>query len=346
MLQLRSSSPEARLAGPIARILEVQQTDGLIPWFEQGPWDSWNHAECVMALAVAGEFQAARAGLDALAQAQGEDGAFLCDYGNALPMADHVSIARVDGPKVKDTNFTAYVATAVEHYRRLKGVKAAAEYWPMVRAAVDHVIECQHPAGDISWCAEAHGTSLDDALIAGNASIFASLDHAITLAGAMRDEQPGWQDAHQRLGSALRHAPERFGRSGKDRGVFAMDWYYPVLTGLHQGDEAAARLRQGWRQFVEPELGCRCVADQPWVTVAETSELVIAALRCGMTKEAEALIDWIEQRRDAQGAFWMGWQFEELIDWPAERPSWTQAAYVLAIDAFEKLTPASTIFAD
>jgi hypothetical protein len=346
MLLQRSSSPEVRLAGPIARILEVQQPDGMIPWFEDGPWDSWNHAESVMALAVAGEFRAARAGLDALVAAQGSDGSFLCEYGNALPMADHVSIARVTGPKVKDTNFTAYVATTVEHYRLLKGGKAVAEYWPTVRAAIDHVLDHQHEAGDVSWCAEAHGTSLDDALIAGNASIFASLDHAISLAGAMHDPQPRWLEAHRCLGHALRHAPERFDRSGKDRGMFAMDWYYPVLTGVHRGEAAAARLRQGWAGFVEDELGCRCVADQPWVTVAETCELVIASLRCGMAKEAEALIERIELRRDGQGAFWMGWQFDEAIDWPAERPSWTQAAYVLAIDAFERLTPASTIFAD
>lgn len=346
MLQLRSSTPEARLAGPIARILEVQQADGRIPWFEDGPWDSWNHAECVMALAVAGEFSAARGGLDALAQAQGSDGAFLCDYGNALPMADHVSIARIEGPKVKDTNFTAYVATAVEHYRRLKGTKAAGEYWPMVRAAVDHVIQHQHEAGDISWCAEAHGTSLDDALIAGNASIYASFDHAIALAEAMKDPQPRWRDAHRRLGEVLRCGHERFDRSGQERGDFAMDWYYPVMTGVINGAEAASRLHQGWVQFVEAELGCRCVADQPWVTVAETNELIIAALRCGMADEAAVLLDWIEHRRDDQGAFWMGWQFEETIIWPAERPSWTQAAYVLAVDAFEGLTPASRIFAD
>ncbi|RYD95255.1 MAG: hypothetical protein EOP61_20130 [Sphingomonadales bacterium] len=346
MLLQRSSSPEARIAGPIARILEVQQANGLIPWFEDGPWDSWNHAECVMALAVAGEYRAARAGLDALVSAQGSDGAFLCEYGNALPMADHVSIARVAGPKVKDTNFTAYVATAVEHYRRLKGAKAAGEYWPMVRAAIDHVLDHQHEAGDVSWCAEVHGTSLDDALIAGNASIFGSLDHAILLGGALRDPQPRWQDAHRRLGEVLQQAPKRFDRSGKARGAFAMDWYYPALTGVLTGDEAVARLRRDWPRFVEPGLGCRCVVDEPWVTVAETCELVIAALRCGMGKQAEELIDRIEQRRDARGAFWMGWQFVEAIHWPAERPSWTQAAYVLAIDAFERLTPASTIFAD
>jgi hypothetical protein len=193
MLIQRASHHGTRLAGPVARILELQGANGAIPWFEAGPWDSWNHAECVMALGVAGEQAAARAGLDMLAAAQRSDGGFLSDYGNALPMADYVSIARVPAPQVLDTNFTAYVATALEHYRRLFGTAQARPWWPMVRAAMDHVLACQHAEGDISWAADAHGSGIDDALIAGNASIYASLGHALELAEAMRDPQPRWQ---------------------------------------------------------------------------------------------------------------------------------------------------------
>ncbi len=346
MMLQTATSLRARIAAPIARILDVQRADGLIPWFEQGPWDSWNHAECVMALAVAGEDSAARAGLDALANAQRPDGAFLSEYGNALPMADHVSIARVPAAQVLDTNFTAYVATALEHFRLLNGTRAAKPWWPMVRGAIDHVLEHQHEYGDISWCAEAHGTDLDDALIAGNASIHASLGHAIQLAQAMRDPQPRWQEANARLGKAIRALPGRFARSGQERGHHAMDWYYPVLAGVLQGEAARSRLLAQWDRFVEPELGCRCVAHEPWVTVAESCELVMAALRCGMDNEAARLLNLIEARRDPTGAFWMGWQFAEQIVWPAEQPSWTQAAYVLALDMFEGSTQASRIFAD
>jgi hypothetical protein len=346
MLRLRSALQHDKLAGPVARILEVQQADGAIPWFEQGPWDSWNHAECVMALGVAGEEAAARAGLDMLAGAQRDDGGFLSEYGNTLPMADYVSIARVPAPQLLDTNFTAYVATALEHYRRLFGTEQAKPWWPTVRMAIDHVLACQHEHGDVSWAAEAHGTEIDDALIAGNASIYASLGHALELAQAMRDPQPRWREARERLGLAICQRPDRFGRSGQERGYHAMDWYYPVLAGLHQTSAGAAHLQGEWHRFVEPELGCRCVAQEPWVTVAETCELAIAALRCGMAGEAERLLALVEQRRDASGAFWMGWQFAEQIDWPAEKPSWTQAAYILALDALEGLTPASGIFAD
>ena len=216
----------------------------------------------------------------------------------------------------------------------------------MVKQAIDHVLDCQHDHGDISWCAEAHRTGLDDALIAGNASIYASLGHAIDLASAMRDPPPRWLEAHARLGHAIRSQPHRFARSQQERGYHAMDWYYPVLAGVTDGEAGQARLRAEWHRFVEPELGCRCVAHEPWVTVAESCELLMAALRCGMEDEAGRLLDLIEGRRDGSGAFWMGWQFVEAIDWPAEKPSWTQAAYVLALDMFEGITPASRIFAD
>lgn len=344
MLKQRAATNEAKLAGPIARILAVQEADGALPWFEDGPWDSWNHAECVMALGVAGEWRAARAGLDALASRQRGDGAFLSEYGNALPMADHVSIARVEGVRVLDTNFTAYVASAVEHFRRLRGNRAAADYWPMVRSAIDHVLDYQHVDGDISWAAEAHGTSIDDALIAGNASILASLGHALDLAKAMREPRPDWLAARTRLREALRAKPHRFGRAESARPAHAMDWYYPVLAGLHDADRSRMLLAEQWDSFVDEGLGCRCVKSEPWVTVAETCELVMALLRCGMDREAAGLLDWLEARRDGDGAFWMGWQQVEAIDWPAERPSWTQAAYVLALDAFERITPAATIF--
>src|SRR5690606_1312704 len=140
----------------------------------------WNHAECVMALAVMGEAGAARAGLDYLQGAQEADGSWLGGYGNALPMEGRLKIARIPAPELKDANFIAYPALAVWHDFRLTGdLKEAKRRWPMVRAAIDFVLSLQHAEGDISWCAEAHGGPLDDAVLAGNASIFASLGAAI-----------------------------------------------------------------------------------------------------------------------------------------------------------------------
>jgi hypothetical protein len=344
MLLRRFHPAEQRLEDPVRRILDVQLPDGAIPWFEAGPWDAWNHAECVMALNIAGEYDAARLGLEALAARQLPDGGFLSEYGNALPMADHVHIAREMSPVVRDTNFTAYAATAVAHQAMLRGVQSVVRWWPVVRAAIDHVLGYQHPTGDISWCAEAFGSEIDDSLRAGNASIYASLGHAVTLAAALGRPQNRWEAARRRLGMALRHAPERFDRAGNDRSRFAMDWYYPVLAGVYPAAEGRAHLRAGWARFVDAELGCRCVRDQPWVTVAESCELAIACVMAGWHAQAAKLLGWMEARRDATGAFWMGWQDVEKIDWPAERPAWTQAAYVLAVDAVDRITPAARFF--
>ena len=45
-----------------ASIAAVQRPDGMIPWFEGGHCDPWNHTEAAMALTVAGFYdEAARA---------------------------------------------------------------------------------------------------------------------------------------------------------------------------------------------------------------------------------------------------------------------------------------------
>jgi hypothetical protein len=324
-------------------MLQAQGQDGAIPWFEAGPWDPWNHGECVMALAIAGEWDAARSGLDCLAARQGADGAWLGEYGNMLPMADRLHMARVRPPAFRDTNFAAYCAVVVWHSYALTGDAALVRpYWPMVRGAIDFVLSLQHDAGDISWSAEAHLTSADDAVRAGCGSIHKSLECALQLAALMGEPKPRWAEAKARLGQALRDRPERFDRTA-DRSGFAMDWYYPMLGGALTGAAALERLDAGWLRFVEPGVGCRCVADQPWATVAETCELVMALVALGRPGKAAEVLTWQDAHRDADGVYWMGWQFQEAIIWPEERPTWTQAAAILAHDAVYDLTPASHV---
>ncbi|HEY9233735.1 MAG TPA: hypothetical protein VIP08_01750, partial [Phenylobacterium sp.] len=320
---------------------ESQRPDGAIPWFEGGPWDPWNHAECVMALAVMGEAAAARAGLDYLQATQEPDGSWLGGYGNALPMEGRLKIARVAAPELKDANFIAYPALAVWHGFRLTGdLKEARRRWPMVRAAIDFVLSLQHPEGDISWCAEAHGGPLDDAILAGAASIYASLGAAIRLADLVGEPSQAWRLARARLQNAILCAPHRFDRTGTPRSGFAMDAYYPILAGVMPWMAGLARLETRVAPFVEQSLGCRCVLGEPWFTVAESSELAMALVRLGRHRQAQALLSWQMAHRDDDGAFWMGWQMQEAIFWPQEKPSWTQAAVILATDALHGATAA------
>jgi hypothetical protein len=339
-----ATTPMADLRPAARRILHVQTADGAIPWFEDGPWDSWNHAECLMALGVMGETSAMALGFDYLARTQEASGAWACGYGNALPMEGRDHIARIPAPLVRDTNFAAYQATALWHAWRLTGdVTLAKRHWPMVRAAMGFVLTCQHPAGDISWCGEAHGRDEDDAILAAGASIFAAFGHAAALGELVGDPQPALTKARQRLGVALRERPDRFDRAGRDRSGFAMDWYYPILCGVWPQGPALARLEAGRARFIAPGRGCRCVAHEPWATVAESAELALALIRLGREAEAAELLAWQEAHRDTDRAWWMGWQFAEGIPWPLEKPSWTQAAVILAHDALWNTSPASRV---
>lgn len=344
LLSARSRRAHVDLSGATAAILAAQRRDGAIPWFEDGPWDPWNHAECLMALDAMGELAAADAGFGYLEATQEPDGSWLGEYGNALPMEGRLKIARQPAPAVKDANFTAYPAVAVwRRYLATGNLPEARRRWPMVRAAIGHVLGLQHPEGDISWCSEAHGQALDDALMAGNASIYAALGCAIRLAEALDEPTEGWARARTRLRRAILCAPERFGRQAAHAGGFAMDWYYPILAGVMTPAAAFARLESGAPRFMRRGLGCRCVASEPWVTVAESCEFALALIRLGGLAQAEAVLSWQDAQRDADGAYWMGWQFEEQIFWPQEKPAWTQAAAILAHDALAGESAASAV---
>ena len=213
------------------RIQQVQLADGRIPWFEDGPWDPWNHVECAMALTAMGALDASADAFDHLADAQRRDGAWLGEYGNVLPMVDRDYISREPAPAFLDSNFCAYPAVGVLHYLLATGdLQRVRDWWPMVRHAIDFVLALQRTDGTISWSFEAMGTDEDDALLAGNSSIAKSLECAIRLAVILGEDTSGWIAARKVLVHALRHRPDVFDRKG--RGArFAMDWYYPVLSG-------------------------------------------------------------------------------------------------------------------
>lgn len=343
-MTLQHRLPSLNLDGAVACIRRAQTADGAIPWFEEGPWDPWNHVECAMALAVAGDLTNCDRALDFLAGTQAEDGSWLGEYGNALPMEGRDRIARQAAPVVRDTNFIAYPAVAAWHRFRLTGdAVAARRHWPMVQAAITCILSLQNVEGDIAWSIEAHGSDADDSLLAGNASMYKSLECAIRLADIMGEPRPAWRQAQDRLRAALRFRPHRFDRIGTDRSRFAMDWYYPVLSGAMPHAEATSRIAIRLSEFVEDGLGCRCVTDEPWVTVAETAELAMALVGIGANDRAAQLLNGLEPLRDQDGAYWMGWQFKEKIVWPRETPSWTQAAVILATDALYKITSAADV---
>ncbi|MFB7878779.1 prenyltransferase [Nocardia sp. NPDC056064] len=312
-------------------IAAAQEPDGALPWFTGGHTDPWDHIESAMALTVTGHRDAARAAYIWSAKTQRDDGSWPTQF-RAGAIENHDA----------DTNFCAYLATGVLHAFTVTGDHDfAAELWPTVRAGIDFVLGRQTARGEIHWSAGESGSS-GEALLTGSSSIFHSLGCAVTLAELVGDPRPDWAAARARLGDALRHHPEAF----LDKSRYSMDWYYPVLGGAVRGAAAHDRLAQRWDEFVVPELGIRCVSDAPWVTGAETCELVLALDAIGDTANATRLFGAMQHLREDDGSYWTGLVFTDGERWPVERTTWTAAAVVLAADALSRTTPGNGIFRD
>jgi hypothetical protein len=120
-----------------------------------------------------------------------------------------------------------------------------------------------------------------------------------------------------------------------------MDWYYPILGGAVRGDAARERIHEGWDRFVVPDLGLRCVNDRPWVTGAETCELVLTLCAIGEREQAAALFADMQHLRRPDGSYWTGYVYPDQAWWPEEQTTWTAGAVLLA-SAFLTGEPVTT----
>lgn len=326
--------PGALSAADVARsaksIVEVQESSGAVPWFPGGQLDPWDHVESAMAMSAAGFLAEAEAAYEWSRRTQRADGSW--------PL-------RLRGGRVQDagadTNFCAYLAVGVWHHLLISGDDAfAARMWESVRKAIDFVTGLQSERGEIAWARGADGSVAGQALLSGCSSIRHSLRCALALADRLGHPQPEWEVALGRLTHVLRHHPEVF--APKQR--FSMDWYYPVLGGALRDSPGRNRIALRWADFVVEGLGIRCVADQPWVTGAETCELVLALDALGDRDTAIDLFAAMQHLRDPDGSYWTGLVYSDGKRWPVERTTWTAAAVVLAADALSRTTPANGVF--
>ncbi len=311
-------------------IAAVQERSGAIGW-PDGHVDAWNHIECTMALSACGLREHARLGYEWLRASQRPDGSWPRSTGPGGAVLDPAA----------ESNHAAYAAVGVWHEFLVTGDMAfAARMWPMVRRAIAFVLALQTPRGEIIWERTAAGAAGGYALLTGCSSIYQALGCAAALAGLMGEPQPGLELAAARLGHVIAHHQDAFA----DKSRFSMDWYYPVLAGPVQGALARQRLARGWPAFVVAGLGVRCVSDEPWVTGAETCELVLALEATGDRERAGTLFRDVQHLRHTDGSYWTGWQFANRAPFPAERSSWTSAAVILAADALSDATGAAGLF--
>jgi len=319
-------------------IKSCQQDNGAILWFEGDKLDPWDHTEAIMGLCIVGEFDRAKRALQWLANHQRADGSWCAKYYGDVQDGD------LDRVKI-DSNFVAYPACGLWHYFLITGDRCGMEaLFPCIDKAIDYVVAQQHPEGDIQWAKSEQETLPDDALVTACSSIIRSLESAILLAAELRLDRPRWRQAYIRACHALLNKPWRFDRTWESKQRFSMDWFYPILAGIYTQHAARNRLTERWHEFVESGVGCRCVSDEPWMTVAESCELTLALVASGQRQKARELFTSLLNWQDEDGGFWTGYSFRDKAIWPLEKTSWTAAAILLATDALENLTPAAQMF--
>ncbi|WP_345771603.1 prenyltransferase [Geodermatophilus sabuli] len=316
----------------VAAIAAEQDADGSLPWFRGGQLDPWDSVEAAMALDVGGAHDRARAAYRWLAARQRLDGSWASEYR-----------AGAETAPAAESNHAGYLAVGLWHSWLCTADEAlVSELWTVVRRGLDLVTRMQLPGGAVAWALRPDGTPDDTALLTGNASLFQALRCGVALAGLTGEPQPDWELAVTDLGAALRERSDAFA----DRSRYSMDWYYPVLAGAVTGGAARDRLAGDWARFVVPGLGVRCVADQPWVTGAETCELALALAAAGQTDAGLEQLAAMQHLRHDDGSYWTGFVYPDDARWPVERTTWTAAAVVLAADALAGTGPASGLFTD
>ncbi|HTF85365.1 MAG TPA: prenyltransferase [Cellvibrio sp.] len=327
--------PESLLRPTVNYIVQTQLPNGCIPWFSNGKADPWDHIEAAMGLTIGGEHARAQRAYRWLAEEQLPDGSWWANYYADQPVdRNH-----------RETNFIAYIATGLWHYFLVTDDKAfLVELFSCVERAIDFVLRYQSPTGEIYWAVAEDGAPKKDALITACASIYKSLDCANAIADTLAITKPAWRKAQTRLGKTLREHPECFDRTWESKERFSMDWFYPILTGVISGKAAQQRIDKKWVLFVENNIGCRCVSDEPWVTVAESCELTLALLAAGDHARALHLFSWLHQFMDEDGGYWTGYNFRDKVIWPKEKTTWTAGAILLAADALIEHTGAARLF--
>jgi hypothetical protein len=327
--------PDEYFTGTVDYIASAQEASGAIPWFDDGPTDPWDHIESAMGLTIGGRFDEAKAAYYWLKKNQLPNGSWLAAYKNG----------KVEDGTRAESNFVAYVATGVWHYYLVTEDKVFLDFmWGTVQAAMDFVLRLQGPKGQIYWCEDTALGIREDSLVTGCSSIYKSFECALNIATTLERDVPHWAMARTKLGNAIANHPDCFDRTWDSKSRFAMDWFYPVLTNVIKGSAARNHLKSRWQEFVVRDLGCVCVNDEPWVTVAESCELVMALLTAGQYQQAVQLFSWLHQFRDDQGAYWTGYVHPDDALWPLEKPTWTAGAVLLAADALSNKTGAANLF--
>jgi len=315
-----------------------QKPSGEIPWAGGTKMDPWDHVHSAMGLAAMGQLERARSAYRYMVATQDPNGGWAAERRGG-------KVTRI----TQESNHAAYIATGVLHLHWANPDPAfLTEMWPAIDRAIEHVLAMQLESGAIAW-AQKNGKVWQAPLLTGCSSIHGSLVCAIRIAERLGHDRPHWRVARKRLQRVLQHEPQVFIDTDLPErpGRHSMDWYYPVLGGAVRGEDGRRRLldRELVGAFVEHGVGCRCVKDAPWYTVAETTELVLALHAAGLPSKAREMLSWTRRHRTADGAYWTGATHPAGEVFPeGEQTTWTAAAVLIAHDAVLSTSRTSEFF--
>jgi len=321
----------------IAKSIKTNQLDsGAIPSNADLSHDPWDHIEAIMGLNFLKDKESSDSAFKWLKNNQNKDGSWYAKYSNNEPIELN-----------KPTHFGPYISVAALHYYKIFSDKDKLfELWETIQSAIDFSIDLQNSNGTIPWSVDKNNQIENDFLLTGSSSILKSLECAIAISKILDlDSNEKWTKAYESLAYAVRN-PEGLFDKTTDRSRFSMDSYYPIISGVLLDYEKEKYIKKIFKDFYVEGIGVKCVVDEPWVTVAETSEFIISLVISNELEEAKKILVEVMNISDSNDIPFMGWQYVENIFWPEEKPSWTAAALILAADSIFDFSLGSDILKD
>lgn len=316
-------------------IKSIQLESGAIPSNDDGSHDPWDHIESIMGLNFANEYESSKLAFNWLIKNQNQDGSWFSKYMDDIPIQ-----------KNKPTHFAPYISVAALHFYKIFSDKEYLEHlWPSIESAINFSIKLQIQNGTIPWSLDKNQKIEEDFLLTGSSSILKSIECGIAISKIIKSTKnlEDWNHSYELLSKAIKNPSGKFDLL-KDRKRFSMDWYYPILSGCLNDNQKFFYVDKVFKDFYIKEMGIKCVIEEPWVTVAETCEFIICLMISGRDEDAKKLLKDVINISDINGVPYMGWQYEENIFWPLERPSWTSAALIIAADSVMGLSKGKDLF--
>ncbi len=199
-----------------------------------------------------------------------------------------------------DTNVTCYVANGVWHHYLCTGDTGFLERALPGRRARDR-LRARQPAPDRRDRVGRRSRS------ASTARARCSPDRrASTRRCAARSPPPNGSGANAPTGSCRSARSRSRSRTAPSASSTRTAGRWTGTTRSSSACCAATRPKRGvaskWDTFVAPGRGVRCVSDQPWITAAETCELVMALDAIGLHDRARTLFEWVQFLRHDDGS--------------------------------------------